>query len=183
MYVDLRPQNPSVCVKTTDAPSKLTKRRSRIHRHDSYHMSSKEIRTMSTNNFILSRATEHDFAELINVEFDTFTDPVIQEAFMASDDSAGRESLLRQRLHVSRADPNDVWMKVVDRETGRIAGASNWKVFAGAVPEQRIEVDLEWLGERGADKRERAEGIWKATLEARRRNMVEACVCKYRCRS
>ena len=32
-------------------------------------------------------------------------------------------------LERHRTDPNDVWVKVTDKKSGRIVAASNWKVY------------------------------------------------------
>lgn len=131
---------------------------------------------MSKTPFQLSRATVNDIPEIVKLEYRNFTDPFVRECFMAADTPEGHESLIRQRRQALNEDPCDYWIKVIDTSTGRIIAASNWKIYAGCVPELPIPVDISWLT---GESLERVKGIWAALLKEDRKTMTRPCLCRF----
>lgn len=128
---------------------------------------------MAKHRYALSRATENDMDELIDLEYRVFDDETIRDVFMGPDTPAGRASLCQTRIKTMREDPNDCWIKVIDTTTNRITGASNWKICPTSAPEHKQELSLEWL--RG-EKLEKAKAIWRHIVEVRNTFMVSAYV-------
>ncbi|KEQ85175.1 hypothetical protein M438DRAFT_318351 [Aureobasidium pullulans EXF-150] len=100
----------------------------------------------SSGPFILTRAhTPHDFDSIVALEFKTFTDPHLREIFMGPDTPDGHaylSSFYQKTLHTNASD---VWVKVEEKKTGKIVGASNWRVHMGSVPKHELaEEDLGW---------------------------------------
>lgn len=78
--------------------------------------------------FTLARATEADVDEIAELQYDCFPE-WIRRIFMGCH---SREDLVRAKkdhLHRVQHDPNDIWVKVTDKKSGRIIAASNWKVY------------------------------------------------------
>jgi hypothetical protein len=137
--------------------------------------------TPPTNNpFILSRATTpSDFASIITCEFLTFTDPFIREVFMGPDTPSNHKTLSAHYQHILHTNPADVWIKVEEKETGKIVGASNWRVHMGSVPEHQEE-DLGWEWLRGdEEKLGRVKEVVRDITETRRRLFTEPYCRKY----
>ncbi|KAL8358917.1 hypothetical protein RB601_008195 [Gaeumannomyces tritici] len=76
--------------------------------------------------FVLSRATPADAAAIAAAEYTCFDD-YIREVFMGLKSEADVPLLAARYARTMREDPHDVWIKVVDAESGTLAAASNWK--------------------------------------------------------
>lgn len=100
--------------------------------------------TKNTNGpFILSRATSTDLSRIVACEFKTFTDPFIRDLFMGPDTPSGQANLSSHYQQILQTNPSDIWIKVEDKATGEIVGASNWRVHMSNVPEHQEE-DMGW---------------------------------------
>lgn len=101
--------------------------------------------TKNTNGpFILSRATTpSDFSRIVACEFKTFTDPFIRDLFMGPDTPSGQANLSSHYQQILKINPSDIWIKVENKATGEIVGASNWRVHMSSVPEHQEE-DMGW---------------------------------------
>lgn len=77
-------------------------------------------------------------------------------------------------------DTGDLWLKVQEKETGKVVGASNWKVYVGCVPEHKEELRWEWLQGEGQEvELAKAKGVVQGILETRRRLFIEPYVRTY----
>jgi len=125
-------------------------------------------------NFMLSRATVEDMREVVELEYNTFTDPVIRKMFMYPDTATGHAALLEQRIAAVTTNPHDYWIKIIDAASGRLVAVSNWRIFVGVVPEWKVEHrhDLFLEGDALDEARQRAEN------GVRNRNMLytESCI-------
>lgn len=122
--------------------------------------------------FTLYRALPSDAAELVDVQFRTFTDEVLREIFMGPDTPEGHENLQKHFVKTMKEDASDVWIKAVDPVTGKIAAASNWKVYQNAVPEHKREADHSWLKDQ-PEKLQRAQAAWDTIFKSRNKWMTE----------
>jgi hypothetical protein len=137
--------------------------------------------TPPTNNpFILSRATiPTDFTAIITCEFLTFTDPFIREVFMGPDTPSNHKTLASHYQNILHTNPADVWIKVEEKSTGKIVGASNWRIHMGSVPEHQEE-DLGWEWLRGdEEKLGRVKEVVRGIAETRRRLFTEPYCREY----
>lgn len=127
-----------------------------------------------TGPFLLSRAsTREDFTRIVACEYAAFTDPVLREIFMGPDTPAGHANLAAFYHKLSCTHPGDMWIKVEEKETGRIVAASNWRVYVGGVPETEEELGWEWLqGEENREKLERAKKYIQKIMDTRKRLFV-----------
>jgi hypothetical protein len=130
--------------------------------------------TKSTNGpFVLSRATSSDMDAIIDCEFRTFTDTFIREVFMGHDTPAGHANLSSHYQDILRTNPADVWIKVVEKATGKIVGASNWRVHMSSVPEHEEEnLGWEWL-EGDGEKMRKVKEVIREITETRRKLFTE----------
>lgn len=119
--------------------------------------------------------------EIIDVEFRTFTNPVLQEIFMGPDTPAGRKALAEKYAGYMKTDFSDFWTKVVDAGTGRIIAASNWKIYQSAVPDHdKTDVETPWL-EGQTEKLERARKALAAMVQTRKKFMTEPYLREFLC--
>lgn len=129
--------------------------------------------------FTLSKVKEEDFGEIVALEFKTFTDQMIRDTFMAPDTPEGHEVLRTKYIKYSKEDPNDHWVKVVDKANGRIIGASNWKICPAKIPDHAAYEDMSypWL----QDEPERlavARKVMTGVLDSRKRLFTQPYVRK-----
>ncbi|THX56069.1 hypothetical protein D6D06_04544 [Aureobasidium pullulans] len=126
--------------------------------------------------FILTRAhTSNDFDSIVALEFKTFTDPHLREIFMGPDTPDGHaylSSFYQKTLHTNASD---VWVKVEEKKTGKIVGASNWRVHMGSVPKHELaEEDLGWGWlECDEEKLNKVKGVITGIMGARKRLFTE----------
>ncbi|THZ97690.1 hypothetical protein D6C82_06276 [Aureobasidium pullulans] len=126
--------------------------------------------------FILTRAhTSNDFDSIVALEFKTFTDPRLREIFMGPDTPDGHaylSSFYQKTLHTNASD---VWVKVEEKKTGKIVGASNWRVHMGSVPKHELaEEDLGWAWlECDEEKLNKVKGVITGIMEVRKRLFTE----------
>lgn len=78
--------------------------------------------------FILARATESDIDEISELEYDCFPEWV-QRMFMGCYSRDDLKKVKQRHIKIMQDDPNDVWVKVTDKKSGRIVAASNWKLY------------------------------------------------------
>jgi hypothetical protein len=83
---------------------------------------------MSDAPFILARATESDIDEIAELEYDCFPE-FVRRLFMGCHSRADLKKCKDRHLKHMQNDPNDAWIKVTDKKTGRIVAASNWKLY------------------------------------------------------
>ncbi|PNS21190.1 hypothetical protein CAC42_3528 [Sphaceloma murrayae] len=97
--------------------------------------------------FTLSPFKEEDFAELVAMEYKTFTDSRIQDTFMGPDTPEGREQLRLKYIKTSKEDPHDYWIKIVDKSSGKMIAASNWKICQSTIPDHLEDISYPYLQE------------------------------------
>lgn len=88
--------------------------------------------------FTLSRATRDDVPEISELQFNCF-DEWIRKIFMGCHSHDDLIKVEQRHAHTMETDPNDVWVKVVDKKTNRIVAASNWKVHINGQSNSRSE--------------------------------------------
>ena len=80
---------------------------------------------------------EGDYDELFDVEWAAWNDPPqVLWALMFPAKGTGPEAIAESKkvaadrqLQGTRMDPHDRWLKVVDTDTGKIAGGALWKIY------------------------------------------------------
>ncbi|THW49419.1 hypothetical protein D6C77_06761 [Aureobasidium pullulans] len=126
--------------------------------------------------FILTRAhTPHDFDSIVALEFKTFTDPHLREIFMGPDTPDGHAHLSSFYQKTLHTNASDVWVKVEEKKTGKIVGASNWRVHMGSVPKHELaEEDLGWAWlECDEEKLNKVKGVIAGIMGVRKRLFTE----------
>ncbi|THY50228.1 hypothetical protein D6C97_07083 [Aureobasidium pullulans] len=126
--------------------------------------------------FILTRAhTPNDFDSIVALEFKTFTDPHLREIFMGPDTPDGHAHLSSFYQKTLHTNASDVWVKVEEKKTGKIVGASNWRVHMGSVPKHELaEEDLGWGWlECDEEKLNKVKGVITGIMGVRKRLFTE----------
>ncbi|EJT82550.1 hypothetical protein GGTG_02523 [Gaeumannomyces tritici R3-111a-1] len=118
--------------------------------------------------FVLSRATPADAAAIAAAEYTCFDD-YIREVFMGLKSEADVPLLAARYARTMREDPHDVWIKVVDAESGTLAAASNWKVYPSRMPDDAGDTTPDYLVDEAA--RARSKLVMDGVNRARRRAM------------
>lgn len=122
---------------------------------------------MATSEYFLSRASPSDLPEIVQVQYTSFQAPFERELLMGcSSPSEDLPKLSEMYAEESRTDPADIWIKVVEKSTGRIVAASNWKVYvapATALQRRRDEAPT-WLE---GDKAVASKGIFEGMNDVR----------------
>lgn len=130
----------------------------------------------SGGQFALTRAhTPHDFDSIVALEFKTFTDPHLREIFMGPDTPDGHAHLSSFYQKTLHTNASDVWVKVEEKKTGKIVGASNWRVHMGSVPKHELaEEDLGWGWlECDEEKLNKVKGVITGIMGVRKRLFTE----------
>lgn len=137
--------------------------------------------TNTTGPFVLTRAaTFQDLLEIVHCEYTAFTDPTLLSIFMGPNTTSNHAHLARTYHNTMAHDTGDLWLKVQEKETGKVVGASNWKVYVGCVPEHKEELRWEWLQGEGQEvELAKAKVVVQGILETRRRLFVEPYVRTY----
>ena len=118
----------------------------------------------------LLRANEDDLPALVPIMFRAFSKLQVFDALLGRQ-TAEDQALALERLRKEiRSDRADVWLKVVDEDSGTVVAGSNWKVFAGYGHGEKLEEhhEAEWLPE-GSVERRAAEHIQRTYYERRER--------------
>ncbi|THW89114.1 hypothetical protein D6D15_05502 [Aureobasidium pullulans] len=126
--------------------------------------------------FILTRAhTSDDFDSIVALEFKTFTDPHLREIFMGPDTPDGHAHLSSFYQKTLHTNASDVWVKVEEKKTGKIVGASNWRVHMGSVPKHELaEEDLGWAWLKcDEEKLNKVKGVIRGIMGVRKRLFTE----------
>ena len=126
--------------------------------------------------FTLARATEADIDEITELQYDCFPD-WIRRIFMGCHSREDLSRCKKDQLQHMQNDPNDVWIKVTDKKSGRIIAASNWKVYVngkscGGVQESAPET-LE------GEELERSREIMEKMNAAKAKSMPGPFIRKY----
>ncbi|KAL8369586.1 hypothetical protein RB595_000084 [Gaeumannomyces hyphopodioides] len=118
--------------------------------------------------FVLSRATPADAAAIAAAEYPCFDD-YVREVFMGLKSEADVPLLADRYARTMREDPHDVWIKVVDAQSGRLAAASNWKVYPSRMPDDAGDTTPDYLVDEAA--RARSKLVMDGVNSARRKAM------------
>ncbi|KAF2213586.1 hypothetical protein CERZMDRAFT_117267 [Cercospora zeae-maydis SCOH1-5] len=97
--------------------------------------------------FVLSRATADDMAEIVRVQYEAFTAKHVRELFMGCTSPEDLPRLAKKYAENMTTDPSDIWVKVTDLPTGSIVAASNWRLYLGSSSVQPRAVDkaMPWV--------------------------------------
>ncbi|KAL8424178.1 hypothetical protein RB596_004136 [Gaeumannomyces avenae] len=116
----------------------------------------------------LSRATPADAVAIAAAEYTCFDD-YIREVFMGLRSEADVPLLAARYARTMREGPHDVWIKVVDAESGTLAAASNWEVYPSRMPDDAGDTTPDYLVDEAA--RARSKLVMDGVNSARRRAM------------
>ena len=123
----------------------------------------------STAPFVLSRATASDMDEIVDLQYDCFPG-FVREVFMGC---FSKNDLPRVRdlfIDKMQQDPNDVWIKVVDKLSGNVVAASNWKLYVNGPSSGGVKDEApEWLE---GELREKSKAMMKKVNEKRAEAMT-----------
>lgn len=127
---------------------------------------------MSTPNlnprFALQRATDADIPEITKLCWLSFPQHV-RDLLLGCPAEADLPRLVDHFARAAREDHHAVWVKTVDRATGKVAAAARWKVFPNAgQPASGDEVPPPWL--EGAAMEEARGLLGEMNAERRRAN-------------
>ncbi|KAH7046062.1 hypothetical protein B0J12DRAFT_742032 [Macrophomina phaseolina] len=82
----------------------------------------------------LSRATEADIDSLLDPLYEAFNGNDLRTMFFGHDTPASRASAKERIAGTMKSGAQNVWLKVVDQETGRVVGGSWWMIYPNWVP-------------------------------------------------
>jgi len=99
---------------------------------------------------------------------------------MGPDTPSNQARLASYYQSILHTNPADVWIKVTEKSTGKIVGASNWRVHMGAVPEHEEE-DLGWEWLQGdEEKMGKVKEVIGGIAETRRKLFTEPYCREFR---
>ncbi|GAM91080.1 hypothetical protein ANO11243_091270 [Dothideomycetidae sp. 11243] len=98
--------------------------------------------------FHLARAKDEDLLEIVGIVFKAFgQDQMALDFCIGRDTPEGHQNLANIWLKFMQRNPGDHWVKVVEDTSGRIVGATNFRIHPTVVPDHSLEVNKEfsWL--------------------------------------
>jgi hypothetical protein len=124
----------------------------------------------------LSRATEADFDELLEVQFRAFHKVGLHEALFGPNDKHHRDMTKERFLKDMKEDPADCWMKLVDTSTGKLVSAAQWKIYPTWAPlPEHPPFEATWFE---GEEKQMAEFLCADFMERRAKHMYNhAHVC------
>jgi hypothetical protein len=101
---------------------------------------------MAPQDFVVLKVAVEDMPEIIRLQYDCFTPmPFIRTKFLGCRTEADIPRWLREQETILREDNHDVWIKVIHKESGRLAAASNWRLYLKTAPVELDDQPPEWL--------------------------------------
>lgn len=128
--------------------------------------------------FELVRVGVEDLDEIVELQYESFF-PFVREIFMGCRTKADLPLITKVMKKALLEDPNDVWIGVKDKSTGKFIAAANWKVFVngeGGVREADSPPD--WLE---GEEYERSKAVMGKFSAARLEAMPGPFICKLPC--
>jgi len=77
----------------------------------------------------MTRVTESDFDELLEVQYMAFNVVPMHEALFGPNTPEQRAKIKADFIKSMHSDSSDMWMKLVDKANGRIVSAALWKIY------------------------------------------------------
>lgn len=103
---------------------------------------------MAPHEFILSNVTVEDMPEITRLQYDCFTPtPFIRKKFLGCRTEEDIPRWNQEQEKTLREDNHDIWIKVVHKESGRLAAASNWRLYLKNAPVELDDQPPQWLDE------------------------------------
>jgi hypothetical protein len=124
--------------------------------------------------FVLSRASEDDLEEIISLQYECFPQ-LLREIFMGTKTRDDLPKLLKLSLEEVQQQPEDIWIKVVERSSGKIIAASNWKVYANG-PSRNSTGAPTWLE---GELAQTSSSVYEEFGRERLKALPGPHVCKY----
>jgi hypothetical protein len=84
--------------------------------------------------FVLSRVTEEDMDEMLEVQFRAFSKVDIHTALFGPNTQHHRDLVKARFLQEMKEDAADCWMKLVDTSNNKIVSAAQWKIYPSWAP-------------------------------------------------
>lgn len=128
-------------------------------------------------------SVDADFEELIQVQWDSYEQPHCRLIRLfcpiLGDGPNARAAALREsterQLQWHRRDPTSHWIKVVDRETGRIAGAACWHIYKENPYSTQSNEECTWYP--AGEGREMANSLMGQFSTPRMKYMAKPHIC------
>lgn len=95
---------------------------------------------------LLSRASAADVRELVDLHYTVIQGP-LSDILIGYDTEDGRQAAAGRWAQEMKEDPADLWLKVIDSETGRIVSTAHWKIYPTWVPIKTGPASLDWIPE------------------------------------
>ncbi|KAF4307054.1 Acyl-CoA N-acyltransferase [Botryosphaeria dothidea] len=89
----------------------------------------------------LSRATEADIDSLLDPLYAAFEGNDLRTMFFGHDTPKSRASAKERISATMKAGGQNVWLRVVEQETGRVVGGSWWMIYPNWVPHPSLTPD------------------------------------------
>jgi hypothetical protein len=129
--------------------------------------------------FVLSRVTEEDLDEMLEVQFRAFSKVDVHLALFGPNTKEHRDLTKARFLKDMKEDAADCWMKLVDTSNGKIVSAAQWKIYPTWAPlPEHPPLVADWHPE--GEERQWAEEMIQEFLEkrgARMYNHAHVCTC------
>jgi hypothetical protein len=130
-------------------------------------------------------ASDSEFDELVRCEFDAYENPIcnLKQLFFpiqgsslssAARDAAIADAVKRQTLW-HRSDPTSKWIKVIDEESGQLAGAACWHVYPADPYAVESDEQCDWWP--AGEDRNAANALMEQFLTPRMTFMRKPHVC------
>jgi hypothetical protein len=129
--------------------------------------------------FVLSRVTEEDLDEMLEIQFRAFSKVDVHTALFGPNTKEHRDLVKVRFLKEMKEDVADCWMKLVDKSTGKIVSAAQWKIYPTWAPlPEHPPLVADWHPE--GDERKWAEEMITEFIEkrgSRMYNHAHVCMC------
>lgn len=133
--------------------------------------------------------SDTEFDELVRCEFDAYESPQcnlkqlffpIQDSSPTARDAAIKDAVKRQ-THWHRSEPTSQWIKVIDEESGNIAGAACWHIYETNPYTVVSNEECDWWP--AGEARNIANALMSQFLVPRMTYMSKPHVCSFLCSS
>jgi hypothetical protein len=84
--------------------------------------------------FVMSRVTEEDLDEMLEIQFRAFAHVDVHTALFGPNTQHHRDLTKARFLKDMKEDVADCWMKLVDKSTGKIVSCAQWKIYPTWAP-------------------------------------------------
>ncbi|PGG96216.1 hypothetical protein AJ80_09860 [Polytolypa hystricis UAMH7299] len=123
-------------------------------------------------NFVLDKVGDADWDELVEAQFRSFSGEPYHDALFGFNTRENQIETKKRHIHELTESTSYLWLKIVDQDAGKIAGAAYWKIKPNYIPLNREELNITWLDSQ--EDREAANRLLMTVQDRKLANVKEA---------